>query len=598
MRKVILLCLLILSLVAGAVAAEKSLGMKEYTSVEQLAAAITSYFPKVEGEVKTVAGDQVTVTLGTKDGLQKGVVLSVWRDGKEILHPVTNKVIGHLEEEVGSLEVTVPDETTSTGIMKKKLIEPKAGDKARITPKKISVALIPLRAEHPEIIQGLAERLKEIGRFTVLDSEKGTAFLSDKKQRDSSLIKEMGKTFNLDMVLTIEIIPSESKYLVTTGMFYADDARSLDTIVALLDLRTKRDALGDVKPFFAPPREEKKELADPGFDARLFAAADLEGTGSLQYVFSDGAKLHIFKQGNSGWKEEWVEPIAYVPSDMQHFNLDVADINGNGRPEIFVTGMLKGKVISSVIEFQDGVYQRIADVPGFFRVVSSSGKRPILIGQAYDPVSFFAGKPKQYVWLDGKYAPTTEYPLPQGVDLYGFAYADAEGASPLLVALNDTDQLVVYSNGVKIWKSEEKYPSGGTILTKPLTGIEAVISAPPTAVNAVTLSQEIDDKSRKVRISGRVFSVDLNGDGRDEILVPKNSGGSFLSAPKKSEFIGLGWTGARLEQRWSIGDIPGAVLDYQIIRQQGSGTQVLALIMTPGGLFGADHVRVMSYMPK
>ena len=78
-------------------------------------------------------------------------------------------------------------------------------------------------------------------------------------------------------------------------------------------------------------------------------------------------------------------------------------------------------------------------------------------------------------------------------------------------------------------------------------------------------------------------TVDLNGDGRDEILVPKNSGGSFLSAYNKAEFIGLGWTGARFEQRWSIGDIPGAVLDYQIIRQQGSGTQILALIMTPGG---------------
>ncbi len=241
----------------------------------------------------------------------------------------------------------------------KKLKEPKAGDKARITPKKIGLALIPLRAELPEIIQGLAERLKESGRFAVLDSEKGAAFLRDKKQRDASLIKEMGRTFDLDIVLTIEIIPSESRYLVTAGLFYADDARPLDTIVAMLDLRTKRDALGEVKPFFAPPREEKREIADLPFDAQLFAATDLEGTGSLQYIFSDGAKLHIFKQGTSGWREEWVENITYAPSEMQHFNLDVADINGNGRPEIFVTGMLNGTVISSVIEFKDGVYQRI-----------------------------------------------------------------------------------------------------------------------------------------------------------------------------------------------------------------------------------------------
>ncbi len=89
MRKVILPCLLALSLVTGAVAAEKPLGVKEYTSVDELAAAISSYFPKVQGEVKTVAGDQLTIALGTRDGLQQGVVLTIWRDGREIHHPVT-----------------------------------------------------------------------------------------------------------------------------------------------------------------------------------------------------------------------------------------------------------------------------------------------------------------------------------------------------------------------------------------------------------------------------------------------------------------------------------------------------------------------------
>jgi hypothetical protein len=600
MRKVILPCLLILLLISSAVAAEKSLGVKEYGSVEQLAAAITSYFPKVEGEVKTVAGDQLTITLGTKDGLQQGVVLTVWRDGKEILHPVTNAVIGHLEEEVGSLEVTVTGDTTSTGIMTKKLTEPRAGDKARITPKKIAIALIPLRAEHPEIIQGLAERLKEIGRFTVLDSEKVAAFLSDKKQRDASLIKEMGRTFSLDMVLTVEIIPSESKYLATTRIFYADDARQLDTIVAMLDLRTKRDALGEVKPFFAPPREEKQEIADLPFDAQLFAAADLEGTGSLQYLFSDGAKIHIFKHGTSGWREEWVEKITYASSEMQHFNLDVADINGNGRPEIFVTGMLNGKVISYVIEFKEGVYQRIADAPGFFRVVDASGKGGILIGQGYDPVSFFSGQPKQYVWLDGKYVPTLEFPLPNGVDLYGFAYARLEGTSPFLVALSDKDQLIVYSNDAMIWKSEEQYPTVERTVLKPETGIDALLAPPSTGISALLepSSKELDNKILKVKIRGRVCAVDLNGDGRDEILLPKNSGATFISGHKQAEFVDLGWTGARLEQRWNIRDIPGAVLDYQIVRQQGSGAQVLVLVKTYGGLFAADHVRVMSFATK
>jgi hypothetical protein len=587
MRNVIIQCLLILVLITNAVAAEKQLGMKEYTSVDELATAISSYFPPVQGEVMTVAGDQLTIALGTKDGLQKGVLLTVWTEGKEILHPVTNAVIGHMEDEVGTLEVTAVGEATSTGVMTTKLKAPKTGDKARITPKKIALGIIPLRAEHPEIIQGLVERLQEGGRFAVLDHEKAEAFLNDKKQRDASLIKEMGKAFSLDVVLTVEVHPSDGKYLVTTEIFYTDDARPLDTIVALLDLRTKKDLLGEVNPFFAPQREEKMDIEELTFNARLFAAADLEGTGSLQYVFSDGAKLHIFKQRPSGWREEWVETIAYQPSEMVHFNIDVADINGNGRPEIFVTGMLNGAVVSSVIEFKDGVYQRIAGVPGFLRVVADSSNGSVLIGQAYDPVSFFAGQPKRYVWSDGTYVPTTEFPLPKGVDLYGFTYADAGEASPLLVALDAADHLLVYTKGVNIWKSEERYPAVGTTVIKPLTGIDALL----------TPSEEVD-KTRKVRVRGRVFALDLNGDGKDEVLVPKNIGQTILTRAKEAEFIDLGWTGARLEQRWNITDVPGAVLDYQVVRRQGSGVQILAIVMTPGGLFRADRYRLTAYSTK
>jgi hypothetical protein len=588
MKRTIIVFLFILSLVYGAAAAERPIGMKEYTSVDELANEIASYFPAVQGEVKAVADDRLTVTLGARDGLQKGVVLSVWRDGSEILHPVTKIVIGRIEEEVGILEVTEVGETTSTGVIKKKLKEPRAGDKARITPKKLGLALVPIRADHPEIVQGLAVRLKENGRFTVLDSEKGAAFLSDKKQHDAAMIKEMGKTFALDVVTTIEIHPSDGKYLVTVGIYYSDDARPLDTIVAMLDLSTKRDALGEIEPFFSPFGKGKSDTEDLPFDAELFSAADLEGTGSLQYIFSDGARIHIFKLGTSGWKEMWAQSIDYTSSEMQHLNLDTADINNNGKPEIFVTGMLNGKVVSIVIEFRDGFYQQIADVPGFLRVVTSFRKGSILVGQAYDPVSFFTGLPQQYAWLDGNYVPYADFALPEGVGLYGFAYVEAGETNPLLVVFDKKDRLLVYSNRAVIWKSEEKYPAVRKSVIKPVTGIDLVFSPSPAET----------DKARMVKISGRIFTIDLNGDGREDILLPKNSGGTFLTRHNKAEFFGLGWTGTRLEQRWNIPKIPGVVLDYHMVRQQGSGAQILALVMDLGGIFSSDSVRVMTFATK
>jgi hypothetical protein len=600
MKKIAMTFLLAISLVTLALAAEKSLGVSEYTSLGDLATAIASYFPKVQGLVTDVKGDQLTVALGVKDGLKFGVDLTLWRDGKQILHPVTGAVIGRVEEEVGEAEVLGVGEKTSTVVLLKKMKDPKPGDKARITPKKINIALLPLRVEQMDIVQGLAERLNGLNRFSVLENDKVTAFLKDRKQRDSSLIKEMGSAFGLDVVAAIEIYPSEKgKLLATIKMFYADDARPLDTITALLDL-TKRESLGEVKPFFAPfkdsatPAVADKNSSDKlPFDAQLFAIADLDGSGALKYVFSDGMKLHIVRQDGSGWHEEWTEPGSFNAKESRIINLDVADINGNGRPEIIATAMRSEKVTSYVVEFQSGAYQRIAEVPGFLRVLKDPRKGNILIGQRYDPVKFFSGTPRQYAWSDGKYVPGAEYELPKGVSLYGFVVADLGEDQPLLVAQSNNGQLGVYAHGDSIWKGEEKYSTGSVTVAKPLTGIDAM---------TLKGAAEMDDKfygiaPDKQRIPGRILALDVNGSGREEVVLPKNSGG-ILSGPKEAAIVGLRWTGARLDQRWNIKNISGIVRDIQVVKPQGGSARIYALVNIPGGLFRSDRIQVMSYTLK
>jgi hypothetical protein len=590
MKKLILLFLLFaVAFGTGAAASETPLGVEEIESIDELATGILSFFPRVQGEVKAVHGERITVSLGTKDGIAPGVVLTLWRDGKEILHPVTGKVIGRMEDEIGDAAVSDVMETTCTAVMRKRLKDPKEGDKARITPKKISMALLPLRADRPETLQGLAERLNESGRFSLLDSGTVAGFLKDRKERDRSLVKEMGKAYNLDVIAAVGIYPAEgNKLLVTVRLFYADEARPIDTIVAMLDLKSRKEAIAEVKPFFAPVTEAKNDITVLSFDAQLMVAADLEGSGSLQYAFSDGVKLHVYRQGAAGWREDWVEHAPAGAGEIQTINLDAADINGNGRSEIFVTAMQSGKVVSRVFEFQEGAYHQIAEIPGFLRVMSYPGKGTMLIGRAYDPVKFFSGPVREYQWSNGAYTAGAEMALPEGVGLYGFAVASLGEKAPLLVALDDEERLRVYSGETPIWKSEESYPAVGTSVMKPVTGIGAV------------LSQETDvvDKSRKVLIPGRVLALDLNGDGRDEIILPKNSGGTLLRGHTQAEFVSLGWTGARLEQKWAIKDVGGAVVDFQILRQEGSGARILALVRSSGGLFSSDTSKVVSYPAK
>ncbi len=587
MKKVFFLFLFLVFAVSSSALAEKPLGVEEFVSIDQLSSEILSYFPKVQGEVKTVQGDRLTIGLGAKNGLIQGVTLTLWRDGKEIHHPVTGAVIGRAEDAVGSAEVTGLSDTTCTAVVLKKLMNPQAGDKARITPKKINLALLPIRADRPDIMQELSERLNDSGRFAMLENDKVTAFLKDRKQRDSSLIQEMSKTYNLDVIAAVSIYPSEGgKLLVTTRLFYADEARPLDTIVAMLDLKLKKEVFGEIKPFFAPTREDKFGIPSLPFDAQLLAAGDFEGTGTLEYAFSDGARLHVYQQGPSGWREAWAEPAA--TEEIQLINLDAADINGNGRPELFVTAMQKGKVFSYVVEYRDGLYQRIADLPGFLRVMQYPGKGDTLIGQDYDPALFYAGKAKQYTWSNGRYVAGSELPLPPGVKLYGFTYAALGESRPLLVALDDKNRVLVYSGESLIWKSADAYPSVGLSVSKPVTSSTAVIS------------QSVSDaeKAEKVRLAGRLLGLDMNGDGRDEIVLPKNIGDSFFGGYTRADLISLGWTGARFEEHWSIRDIPGAVVDFQIIRRQGTAAQLVAIIKSSKGLLSPTTIQVMSYTAK
>ncbi|MFA5073115.1 MAG: VCBS repeat-containing protein [Nitrospirota bacterium] len=609
MKRFAVLFFLSVMLASRAPAAEKSLGIEEFTSLNDFVQAISSYFPKIQGVITSVKGDILSASVGEQDGLKPGVILSLWREGKEIVHPETQQVLGRMEEMIGEAEVTDVKERSSFLKIIKKIKEPKQGDTARITPKKINIALVPLRIDRPEIVRGLAERLQETGRFTVLENEKVIAFLRDKKQRDSSLIKDMGRSFKLDVVTALEIYPSErGKLLITMRMFYADDARLIDTVTAMLDLASKKETFADIKPFFASDKddsgffsdgkiftaEEKGATKDLPFDAQLLAVGDLEGTGILRYVFSDGARLHIYRQESAGWREEWAEVRSFI-DDVKHLHLDVGDINGNGKPEIFVTAMVNEKVISYVMEFQGGMYQRIAAIPGFVRVLKHPGKGIGLIGQSYNPVSFFEGKPRQYTWSDGRYVVGSELALPKSVGLYGFVYADMGDASPFLVALNDANQLVVYVHNNAIWKSADKYPFVGVTVDKPLTGVDAALQKDERP----DLQRLESTFKEQVKLKGRILALDISNTGRDEVIVAKNIGTPYLwylLGYDEAEMAGLSWTGTRLDQRWTVKDIPGVVLDFHVQAQQGGGAQIIALVNTPGGPFKKDRVKVMSYM--
>jgi hypothetical protein len=240
-------------------------------------------------------------------------------------------------------------------------------------------------------------------------------------------------------------------------------------------------------------------------------------------------------------------------------------------------------VTSSVIEFRDGTYSRIAEVPGFLRTAADPGKGTVLLGQSYEPVAFYSGPVRQYAWSDGKYAPGEEVRLPKGTPLYGWTFVNVGEANPLLVLLDDDDRLAVFSQDSMIWKSAEEYPVLANYVFRPATGVGAVLS-----------KQSDTDKGQRMRLRGRVLAADVNGDGKEEIVLPRNTTTTFMGGMSGADLLGFAWNGMRLDPVWSVRDIAGPVVDFRYGRD-ASGSRVSALVRTKGGLFTKDKQQMMIY---
>jgi len=73
--------------------------------INRLAQKISQDLPLVEGSVIHVSGDKLTLDAGSNKGLKKGMKCIVYREGKEIVHPITKKVLGKETEELGQLKL-------------------------------------------------------------------------------------------------------------------------------------------------------------------------------------------------------------------------------------------------------------------------------------------------------------------------------------------------------------------------------------------------------------------------------------------------------------------------------------------------------------
>jgi len=220
--------------------------------------------------------------------------------------------------------------------------------------------------------------------------------------------------------------------------------------------------------------------------------------------------------------------------------VDVADINANGYPEIFVSALSaqQNQVKSFVLEFNGQTYiELVKNSPWYFRVVEHPTRGSILMGQKHKTESPFSGKIVEMVWESAEYVPADKvfFSKRERTNVIGFALGNAMNTgTEIAVAFDKHDRLRIYNPaGQEIWKDDER--SGGTPRYYELPNSGSV------------------DMKNLAYYPMRIQIRDIDRDGKNEVITVKNKRFSELLSLRKfthGEIEIRSWDGIGLAVLW------------------------------------------------
>jgi TolB-like protein len=296
-----------------------------------------------------------------------------------------------------------------------------------------------------------------------------------------------------------------------------------------------------------------------GFRVQIVSldAGDVDGDGKDELVFVDNSKIYVYK-----WREKALALFKTIEGgwSAEYIHVSVADLDRNGRAEIYVSSLASNSVSALILEWEGNAFREIVKGERWLlNVTEVPGQGKTLVGQRRAVGGRFRGK-VQFLKREGNgLVAVGPVDLPRQANVFNFAIADLLGnGSKSTVLLDSSDYLRLYDSGKEvIWKSDDYY--GGSIT-----------------------SIETDIEKNYVFISVPIYITDVDKDGKKEVMICKNHASTgrwtrrFRTYSSGSIHF-LVADSAGLSVKWTTRKASGPIVGYKVVDVDDDGLQELVV---------------------
>lgn len=268
---------------------------------------------------------------------------------------------------------------------------------------------------------------------------------------------------------------------------------------------------------------------------------DQDGTNDLAILHRNS--LEIGQLVGRKYQKKLLLPL---PGIEKALTISSADLDGDGCPELFISAMDGYEVDSLVVAFRNGRYQVVqAHLPWFLRAIKNPDGSETVLGQRLgDRVQILDTRIEKIIFADGSYSSSGEYDHPWQANAFALQPLQGPDGKPLFAAISDNNRLRVFTpDSQEQWESSTSY-GGSTI-----------------SFSQEDKSSGRDSSSMHIYEQPRLLALDSA-----TILAPQNQGWQFAKSFKPigpGQVSALSWDGNSMVELWHTTPQQGSLADFQ-----------------------------------